>query len=125
MSAVTLTLMREILDDVLCEETPRDSNELGALAWIRLAEIVAKDAGNPLEAAGPRTRRRAALVEASVEASEDKMNIERARRAASKARLDLDVDTFVRAVKALPVFRDCPRSIKRTKVVLVHLKPSG
>lgn len=46
--------------------------------------------------------------------------IERERRKASEARLDLDVEAFVKQVKALPVFKDCPRSIRHTKVVLVH-----
>jgi len=46
--------------------------------------------------------------------------VARARRKASREALDLDVETFVRQVKALPVFADCPRPIARTRVVLVH-----
>ena len=44
----------------------------------------------------------------------------RKRREASRARLDLDFDAFVVQVKALPVFADCPRSIKNTTAQLVH-----
>ncbi len=46
--------------------------------------------------------------------------VARARRKESREKLDLDVDAFVRQVKALPVFKDCPRSIVKTKVVFMH-----
>jgi hypothetical protein len=43
----------------------------------------------------------------------------RDRRALVRAWLPLDVPTFVRQVKALPIFKDCPRSIRQTKVKIV------
>ena len=46
--------------------------------------------------------------------------VARARRKESREKLDLDVDAFVRQVKALPVFKDCPRSIARTRVAIVN-----
>ena len=46
--------------------------------------------------------------------------VARVRRKASREQLDLDVDAFVKQVKALPVFKDCPRSIARTRVVVIH-----
>lgn len=46
--------------------------------------------------------------------------VARARRKQSRENLDLDVEAFIREVKALPVFKDCPRSITRTKVVFTH-----
>jgi hypothetical protein len=47
------------------------------------------------------------------------MNAERTRRQLAASGMDLDVPTFVRQVKALPVFKDCPRPIKRTEVVVI------
>lgn len=46
--------------------------------------------------------------------------VARVRRKASREQLDLDVDAFVKQVKALPVFKDCPRSIVHTRVVVSH-----
>ena len=46
--------------------------------------------------------------------------IARQRRKESREKLDLDVDAYIRQVKALPVFKDAPRSIAHTKVVLTH-----
>lgn len=46
--------------------------------------------------------------------------IARARRRESREKLDLDVEAFVRQVKALPVFKDCPISIAKTKVKFTH-----
>lgn len=46
--------------------------------------------------------------------------IARSRRTLVRAWLPLDVPAFVAQVKALPVFKDCPRSIARTKVQIVY-----
>lgn len=46
--------------------------------------------------------------------------VARARRKMSREQLDLDVEAFVLQVKALPVFQDCPRSIARTRIVMIH-----
>ena len=46
--------------------------------------------------------------------------VARDRRDFVRAWLPLDVPAFVAQVKALPVFKDCPRSIARTKVEIVY-----
>jgi hypothetical protein len=46
--------------------------------------------------------------------------VARDRRDFVRAWLPLDIPAFVAQVKALPVFKDCPRSIARTKVEIVY-----
>lgn len=46
--------------------------------------------------------------------------VARERREFVRAWLPLDIPTFVAQVKALPVFKDCPRSIAKTKVELIY-----
>jgi hypothetical protein len=48
-----------------------------------------------------------------------------ARRKLAASGMDLDVPAFVRQVKALPVFKDCPHPITRTKVVVVPSAYTG
>jgi len=51
--------------------------------------------------------------------------VARTRRKFVRAWLPIDVPTFVKQVKALPVFKDCPRSIARTKVEIVYTAHSS
>ena len=45
---------------------------------------------------------------------------ERERRVAARAAFDIDTDALAQQMKSLPVFRDCPRPIRGTRVVIVY-----